>query len=94
LEIFLPPELEAFVNELVGSDIYPTESEVIVHALWLLETQHRADRAQLEHLRAEIQIGIDQCERGEVAELDVEEIIREGQRRLARRLTKEKARSA
>ena len=56
---------------------YDSPSDVVVHALYLLEACDRFREAQLEALRREIAIGIEQCDRGEVAELDIEEIIGE-----------------
>ena len=83
MNISLLPDLEELVKRKVESGEYDSPSDVVVHALYLLEACDRFRDAQLEALRREIAIGIEQCERGEVAELDIEEIIGEARRRLA-----------
>ena len=50
---------------------------------YLLDACDRFWEAHLEALRREIAIGIERCERGAVAELDIEEIIGEARRQLA-----------
>ncbi len=66
MNVSLTPELERLVNEKVGSGLYQTASEVVREALRLLK--ERDDRARL---RADIQAGVDQLERGEGRDYDV-----------------------
>jgi len=84
MNISLLPDLEEMVNRKVQSGEYDSPSEVVVHALYLLEACERFREVQLQALRREVAIGIEQSERGEVAELDIEEIIGEARRQLAR----------
>jgi antitoxin ParD1/3/4 len=83
MNISLLPDLEEMVNRKVKSGEYDSPSEVVVHALYLLEACDRFREAQLDALRREVAIGIQQSERGEVAEFDIEEIIGAARRQLA-----------
>ena len=74
MNVSLTPELEKLVNDRVRSGMYSSASEVIREALRLLNDQEKLRRQKLEELRKEIQIGIDQIERGEVVEFDARRI--------------------
>jgi antitoxin ParD1/3/4 len=63
MNITLTPQLEELIQSKVDSGRYSDASDVVIQALQVLE---RAE--QLERLRAEIQIGLDQIERGETIE--------------------------
>ena len=67
MNVSLTPELERFVNGKVGSGRYHSASEVIREGLRLLKQQDEVNEHQLEELRREIQIGIDQDDRGQVS---------------------------
>jgi antitoxin ParD1/3/4 len=77
MNISLPPDLEQFVAQQVQSGAYLCESEVIEHGLLLLRDHHALRQIHLEALRKEIQIGIDQADRGNVAPLDMQAILAE-----------------
>jgi antitoxin ParD1/3/4 len=66
MDVSLTPELERRIAEKVESGLYTTASEVVREALRLLfQTDERRERLVAE-LNAEIQIGLDQADRGEV----------------------------
>ncbi len=67
--VSLPDTLDGFVEQQVASGAFPDASEVVSAGLRLL--QHRADRkaARLERLRAAIQVGLDDLERGDFIEV-------------------------
>jgi antitoxin ParD1/3/4 len=67
--VSLPDALDGFVEQQVASGAFPDASEVVSAGLRLL--QHRADRraARLERLRAAIQVGLDELDRGEGIEV-------------------------
>ena len=67
--VSLPDTLDGFVDQQVASGAFPNASEVVSAGLRLL--QHRADRkaARLERLRAAIQVGQDQLDRGDFEEV-------------------------
>jgi len=66
MKVSLTPELERRIAEKVESGLYASASEVVREGLRLLfETDALQDR-QLVQLRADIQAGLDQAERGEL----------------------------
>ena len=71
MDVSLTPELERLIDEKVESGLYPSASEVVREALRLLEERDKVQALRFEEVRREIQIGIDQADRGEVAPLDV-----------------------
>jgi putative addiction module CopG family antidote len=72
--IQLTPDQQSFVDAQVATGSYQSPNEVVQAALDLLESRHR-EYTQLTE-------AIAQVERGEVAELDVEDIKRRGRQRL------------
>jgi antitoxin ParD1/3/4 len=57
----IPAEFVPFVTRELASGKYGSEAEVVAAALRLLEERER----KLDGLRADIQLGVDQLERGE-----------------------------
>ena len=57
-----PPKVERIIRTVVDSGAYADEGEVLEEAVQLLQQRDR--------LRAEIQIGIDELERGEALAAD------------------------
>lgn len=81
MTISLPDAMREFVESQVKSGSYGTASEYIRNLI-----RHEQERREkLEYLRREIALGIEQLERGEVSELNMDEIKAEGRRRLAAR---------
>jgi antitoxin ParD1/3/4 len=81
MNISLTPELEALIQAKVKSGLYHSASEVVREALRLLKEHDELRRIRLAELRREIQIGLDQVERGEVVPFDIEEIKAEARQR-------------
>ena len=77
MTITLTPQLEALIRQKVEAGPYATADEVIEEALQALE-----ERERLQQLRAKLQIGLDQIERGEVIEYtsELHEQIRQSAR--------------
>jgi len=69
IQVVLSPEHEKLVAEKMATGNYYAPSEVVAEALWLLYDQDLLREAKLQVLRKEIQIGIDQLDRGEVIEI-------------------------
>ena len=65
MNVSLTPDLEEFVAQKVRSGLYNSASEVVREGLRLVHEQDQLRALKLENLRKEIQIGIDQLERGE-----------------------------
>jgi antitoxin ParD1/3/4 len=53
------------IRELVESGRFESAADVVLEGLGLLQEQELLRKASLEKLRADIQIGIDQADRGE-----------------------------
>jgi antitoxin ParD1/3/4 len=75
-----PRDLQPFVDEMLASGAYADESEMVLHAMYLLRDAELDRRRKHEELRREILIGIEQLERGESADLDMKEIMDEVRR--------------
>jgi antitoxin ParD1/3/4 len=85
VNISLTPQQEAKVRERVASGDYASVSEVMRAALRLLEQQEKLREIQLQELRDEVMIGVEQAERGEIEDFDedaVKEIKKRGRERL------------
>jgi antitoxin ParD1/3/4 len=75
VNISITPELDAFLRSRVKSGRYQTTSEVVREALRLLERQERERDEAFQQLKARLETGADQAERGEL--LDGDEVFDE-----------------
>ncbi|MBN3926785.1 type II toxin-antitoxin system ParD family antitoxin [Nostoc sp. NMS4] len=75
MNISLTPELEQLVKDKVSSGRYHSVSEVMGEALRLLDERDRLQEKRLAELKAKIQEGIEELERGEG--IDGEEVFAE-----------------
>jgi antitoxin ParD1/3/4 len=66
VNVSLTPELSAFLERKVASGRYQTTSEVVREALRLLERQDEDRVSALRGLKAKLQRGARQAERGEL----------------------------
>ncbi len=85
MNVSLTPTLEKLVQKRVASGRYGSASEVVREALRLLEQRDRLDQARIRDLRASLDFGIEQLDRGEGLVLDgktVKRIKARGRRRL------------
>jgi antitoxin ParD1/3/4 len=73
MNVSLTPELENFVNEKVKSGLYNSASEVLRESLRLLKERDMLKEIQLNELRREIMIGVDQIRNGEYTTYQTEE---------------------
>jgi len=82
MNVSLPEALEAYVNRLVETGTYTSASEVVREGLRLLQQRNAA--AQI--LRAEVQEGLAELDRGQGSKLeDVARRIRARRKRPAKR---------
>jgi antitoxin ParD1/3/4 len=65
VNISLTPELEKLIYEKVRSGLYNSASEVIREALRLLHERDQVRQQELEAVRAKINRGLEQLDRGE-----------------------------
>jgi len=71
MEIQLSPELEQIVKDKVASGMYPNANEFVREAI--LRTVER-DHLKRQRLNEAIAIGIEQADRGELFDLDLDQI--------------------
>ncbi|MBO3458354.1 type II toxin-antitoxin system ParD family antitoxin [Aetokthonos hydrillicola Thurmond2011] len=88
MNVHLGETFDKFVAELLAGGEYQSQSEVIREGLRLLKEREDLRKLRLEELRREIQVGIDQANRGEVVPFDIEDIKAEGRRKLKEERTK------
>ncbi len=77
LAIQLPDELSAFVDQSVQAGDFRTADEFFISMVSMYKEKveehlSEAEQAKLESLRREIQVGVDQLDRGEGIEIDWE----------------------
>src|SRR5712692_7790287 len=75
VNISLTPELDAFLQSRVKSGRYQTTSEVVREALRLLQRQEKERDEAFKQLKAKLERGSAQAERGEL--LDGDEVFEE-----------------
>ncbi len=83
LAITLQDEDVIFIENAIKSGRYLTESDVISFALAAFEVHEEIQKQRFVRLKAKIQLGIDQADRGEFAEFNLEDIKAQGRKRLA-----------
>jgi antitoxin ParD1/3/4 len=87
MNVSLTPHLEQFIDKKVRGGKYQTASEVIREGLRLLAERDQKHTLELQRLRREIAVGLDQVENGQVGTLNIKKVKAEGRkRRAARRL--------
>jgi antitoxin ParD1/3/4 len=70
MNVSLTPELERRIAEKVESGLYTTASEVVREGLRLLFARSDLLDQQTARWRAEIEVGLDELDRGEVVPMD------------------------
>jgi len=83
MNVSLTPQLEQFVDRKVREGKYQTASEVIREGLRLLAERDQKRTLELQRLRREIAVGLDQVENGQVRTLNIKKIKAEGRKRRA-----------
>lgn len=81
--ITLRDEHESLIQQAVKSGRFLSESEVVAEALNEFQAREELRRIRREHLKKEIQKGIDELDRGETVEFNAADIMRLGRERLA-----------
>ncbi len=71
-----PADLQPYVDEMLASGRYEHVSELVLEAVYLHRDREWLRQHKHEELKKEIQLGIDEADRGEVAELDIEDLMR------------------
>jgi antitoxin ParD1/3/4 len=84
MDYHFPPDLQPYVDEMIASGAYPDVHSLILDAVYRHRDLELSRRREYEELKKEIQIGLDQLERGECAELDMADIRRRVREQLAK----------
>ena len=74
MHVSLTDRLEAWVREKVDSGLYNNASEVVRETLRAKMKAEMSEAEKLEILRAEIQLGLDQLDRGETETLTLDQL--------------------
>ncbi len=77
MDVQLKPELEKFVHEQVEQGRYDSVEDVVNAAVAQLQTETELSPEDIAELRAEVDIGIAEADRGEFVEFTAEDIIAE-----------------
>lgn len=83
MNVSLTPELEKFIHDKVASGMYSSASEVVREAIRGLHERDLLDQIKLEELRKDIQIGLDQLDRGEFVRFDRHQMMERVLQRIA-----------
>ena len=82
-DLSLPPDLEMFVRDQIASGAFATERDVVRAGLAELRRSSETLEEKREYLRSLIRPALEELDRGEGQPLDVEDVIRRGEARLA-----------
>jgi antitoxin ParD1/3/4 len=85
MNIVIDPVFEKIIEDQIKSGQYDTPEDVVRAGLMRLQTEVQFSAEEIEELREDIQIGLDQADRGEFVEFDAEDIIKEAREILAKR---------
>lgn len=78
LSVSIPVELQPFIEQELATGPCKSEEELVARALLL----YQEVKARHNELRTRVNRSLEQAERGEVAELDIEAVIARGYERL------------
>jgi len=87
-----PADLQPYVDEMLKSGRYEHVSELILEAVYFHRDREWLRRHKHEELKKEIQLGLDQLDRGECAELDFEDLRRRVHTEVAKAKGKKRSR--
>ena len=89
MDILLKPELQKFVESQVSQGRYDSEADVISAAVARLQTDRDLEAMPLDKLRAEIDVGLAEADRGEFVEFTAADVIAERRAALASKQVRE-----
>ena len=85
MHISLTNQQEKWIQSLIESGHYASTSEVMRHAIRLLQDEAEARRAKLGAIKEAVQKGAKEIERGEFSEKNVNDIIAEAKATMGKR---------
>lgn len=81
MHISLTEQQEEWIQSLIKGGHYASTSEVMRHAIRLLQEEDEVRQVKLTALREAVRKGADEIERGEFSKKGVQDIIAKGKRR-------------
>jgi antitoxin ParD1/3/4 len=81
--ISLREEDQRFIASAMKSGKYVSESEAVAAGIAELRLREEVGQARLATLRAEIEVGIEEADRGEFVAFDAEQVIADRRQKLA-----------
>jgi putative addiction module CopG family antidote len=82
IAVSLPQELQEFVEQSVKSGQFDSEAEVLLGALASFKTREDFRQFQMERLRGKLKTGLEQVQRGDVTEWNLDEFKRRARQHL------------
>ena len=92
-DFHFPADLQPYVDEMLASGRYEHVSEIILEAVYQHRDREWLRRHKHEELKKEIQIGLDELDRGEAEEWDFDDLRRRVHAEVAKVKPKGKKRS-
>jgi len=89
MNVLLKPELEKFIDDEVQSGRYDSTADAINAAVARLQAEREIAGLSLDALRAEVDVGLAEADRGEFVEFTAEDVIAERRAALASRERKD-----
>lgn len=74
MNVHLDADTERFVQEKIQAGQYHSPAELIRYAIELLQIQERLDDTDISDLRSQLRVGLEQLDRGEGEDWDVEQM--------------------
>jgi antitoxin ParD1/3/4 len=78
MEISIPPYLREFIEKQVRSGRFKTSDDVIRSALAHFAGQDELSPDEIDELKRELSVGLDQANRGEFTSFTADDVVREG----------------
>ena len=78
MSVSIPPELQPLIEQELATGPCKSEKELVARALLLYQEM----KARHNELRSRVQQSLEQADRGEVSELDIEAVIARGYERM------------
>jgi antitoxin ParD1/3/4 len=88
-----PPDLQTYVDEMIANGNYETVHDLVVDAVYLHRDAELNRRRKYEGLKKEIALGIEDIDKGRVAPLDMDDVMRRARREVAKLKKKANKRS-
>lgn len=83
MNVSLKPDLEKFINDLVKAGRFSSAEEAMNAAVAQMQMAGEPSAADLDDVRSDVMVGVEQADRGEFAAFTAEDVIAERRAALA-----------